>query len=168
VFTCPQAPKPTDAMGAASPTRVTVLGAGSWGTALAAQACEQAETLIWARRAESAAEINTAHRNARYLPDIPLPASLRATSDFDAAVNHVCTASADALIILGVPVAGLQETCERLAASLPSRPHPTLHIVWTCKGMQQDTGLLPHEVAGAALGSLPGVRLGVLSGPSFA
>lgn len=152
----------------ASPIRVAVLGAGSWGTALAALACEQADTLIWARRADCAAEINTQHRNARYLPDISLPPELQATSDFHAAVDYVCTAPADALIILGVPVAGLAETCQALARALQGRTHPPLHVVWTCKGVQPDTGQLPREVAGAALGGLPGVSLGVLSGPSFA
>lgn len=150
------------------PPRVAVLGAGSWGTALAALATEQADTLIWARRAEVAAEINERHSNARYLPEIALPASLRATSDFDAAIDHVCSADTDALIILGVPVAGMAETCRHLAQALAARTHPSVHVVWTCKGVQPDTGQLPQEVAGAALGSTGGVSLGVLSGPSFA
>lgn len=153
---------------ATSPTRVAVLGAGSWGTALAALACEQSDTLIWARRAEIAADINGQRRNTRYLPDIPLPTALRAVSDFDTAVAHVCSADSDALIILGVPVAGMEDTCRRLAESLSARPHPALHIVWTCKGVEPDSGRLPHETAEAILGGLPGVSLGVLSGPSFA
>jgi len=153
---------------APSPLRVAVLGAGSWGTALAALAAGQADTLLWARRSESAAEISGQHSNARYLPGIALPGALRATSDFDAAVAHVCTGGSDALIILGVPVAGLAETCQRLAQSLAGHSRPPLHIVWTCKGMQPDTGLLPQEVARDALGGLSDVSLGVLSGPSFA
>lgn len=153
---------------ATSPIRVAVLGAGSWGTALAALACEQADTLLWARRPESAAEINRTHSNARYLPEIRLPDTLRATSDFGAALDHVCTAESDALIILGVPVSGLGETCARLATALAGRRHPRLHVVWTCKGVQPEGGQLPHEVAGSALGALPEVALGVLSGPSFA
>lgn len=153
---------------ATSPQRVTVLGAGSWGTALAALASQRADTLIWARRPESAAEINQQHSNARYLPDITLPPALRATSDFDAALAHVCSSPAAALIILGVPVAGLAETCQRLADSLKTQPHPPLHIVWTCKGVHPDTGQLPHDIAGSILGGLPQVSLGVLSGPSFA
>lgn len=154
---------------AASPTRVAVLGAGSWGTALAALACEHADTLIWARRSEAAAEINEQHRNARYLPDLALPASLRATSDLDAALAHVLQADRDSLIILGVPVAGMQETCRTLASRLmdASRRH-TIHIVWTCKGMEPENGRLPHETAAAELAGVPRVALGVLSGPSFA
>ena len=150
------------------PARVAVLGAGSWGTALASLSAEQADTLIWARRDEVAAEINHQHTNARYLPDIPLPAALRASSDLDAALEHICTAPSDALIILGVPVAGMTETCRKLAQGLSGRAHPPVHIIWTCKGVQPDTGRLPHEVAEAELGGLPGVSLGVLSGPSFA
>ena len=150
------------------PPRVAVLGAGSWGSALAALATEKADTLIWARRSEIAAEINERHSNARYLPDIALPPSLRATSDFDSAVGHVCSADSDALIILGVPVAGMAEICQRLAQSLSTRGHPTIHVVWTCKGVQPDSGQLPQEVAGAVLDGVSGVALGVLSGPSFA
>lgn len=150
------------------PTRVAVLGAGSWGSALAALAAEHADTLIWARRSEAAAEINDTHRNTRYLPDIPLPTGLRASSDFNTAIDHVCAAQSDALIILGVPVAGMADICQKLAQSLASRQHPTVHVVWTCKGVQPDTGQLPHEVASAALSGLSGVELGVLSGPSFA
>lgn len=153
---------------APTPIRVAVLGAGSWGTALAALAAERADTLLWARRPESAAEINQQHSNSRYLADIALPPALRATSDFDAAVDHVCAATGEALIILGVPVSGLTEICQQLAHRLADQTHPALHVVWTCKGMQADTGLLPQEVAKAALGHVPGVSLGVLSGPSFA
>lgn len=153
---------------AALPPRVAVLGAGSWGTALATLACMQADTLIWARRPEAAHEIASQRRNARYLPGITLPAGLRATSEFNDAIAHVCASDSDALIILGVPVAGMADACARLAAALQGRSHAPLHVVWTCKGMQPDTGLLPHEVASAALGGLPGVSLGVLSGPSFA
>ncbi len=157
-------------MSAASSLRVSVLGAGSWGTALAAVASEHADTLIWARRTDVAAEINEQRRNSKYLPGIPLPGWLRATSSFDAAIEPIRSAGADALIILGVPVSGMADTCRQLAHTLAARPSsgPTVHVVWTCKGVQPDTGLLPHEVAEAELGSLPGVALGVLSGPSFA
>lgn len=150
------------------PPRVAVLGAGSWGTALAALASEQADTLLWARRPESAAEISERHANARYLPEIRLPDALRATADFDAVLRHLHTPDSDALIILGVPVAGMRETCTRLADALRHPPAPRVHVVWTCKGVQHDTGELPHEVASQLLGSLPHVSLGVLSGPSFA
>lgn len=148
--------------------RVAVLGAGSWGTALAALASGQADTILWARRPEVAAEINEHHRNARYLPGITLPPSLSAVSDFHAAIDHVCDGESDTLIILGVPVAGLASTCEQLAAGLAGKRHPPIHVVWTCKGVHPETGQLPHQVAEAVLAGVPDLYTGVLSGPSFA
>ncbi|HEY9572296.1 MAG TPA: glycerol-3-phosphate dehydrogenase, partial [Pusillimonas sp.] len=58
-----------------SRVRVAVLGAGSWGTALAALACTQADTLLWARKPELVRAISSEHVNAAYLPGIPLPAA---------------------------------------------------------------------------------------------
>src|SRR5690625_6822095 len=97
------------------PLHVAVLGAGSWGTALAVLASRQHNTLLWARDAAAADAINSTHRNSRYLPDIELPATLRATSDLDDALAHVQSPDAGAgLIILGVPVAGLDDICAQL------------------------------------------------------
>ncbi len=98
---------------------------------------------------------------------------------------HACGETG--LIILGVPVAGLAQTCVRLAASLAQQAGAVgrrpdggtarrLAIVWTCKGFQHETGQLPHQIAQAALAdgcSTPGafswqIGMGVLSGPSFA
>lgn len=150
------------------PVRVAVLGAGSWGTALAALACAQADTLLWARKADTAREINQNHTNKAYLPDTALPADLRATDDLQTAVAHACAGQEAGLIILAVPVAGLSELCRRIAALLASAPQPWPSIVWTCKGFHHDTGQLPHELAAQAFSDLPGIGLGVLSGPSFA
>jgi len=155
-------------MSASPAVRVAVLGAGSWGTALAALACQQADTVLWARRPEVAAEINTQHSNARYLPGVPLSSSLTAVSDLETALEHVCTSPGDALIILGVPMAGLADTCKRLAQFFSSRTHPRIHVVWTCKGVHPETGQLPHQVVESALAARAGLYPGVLSGPSFA
>lgn len=147
--------------------RATVLGAGSWGTALAALASRQADTLLWARDAAQAQAIDSQHINPRYLPDITLPESLHGTHDFHRAVAHACPPDgAPGLIILGVPVAGMHETCERLAQALADMAAPAVPVIWTCKGFDQSTGRLPHEIAQTALNdrALPGV----LSGPSFA
>lgn len=152
---------------AASRLRVTVLGAGSWGTALAALASRHADTLLWARDTNQAQAIHTRHVNPRYLPDITLPEALRATDDFTQAVGHVCAQDAEpGLIILGVPVAGMVETCSRLAQALSDISAPVLPVIWTCKGFDQSSGQLPHELAEATLGAR--ALLGVLSGPSFA
>ncbi len=151
------------------PLRVSVLGAGSWGTALAALASGNAQVLLWARDAQQVDAINTTHQNARYLPDILLPASLNATANLREAVQHACADPASpGLIILGVPVAGLAQTCLSIAPLLAEQGNPAVSIIWTCKGFEQETSLLPHEVVGQALGHLSQFGLGVLSGPSFA
>ena len=87
---------------------VSVVGAGSWGTALAALASTQCNTLLWARSAQVADQVNTTHANPRYLPGLPLPGTLRATHDLSFAVDHALQAGPEnGLIILGVPVAGI-------------------------------------------------------------
>lgn len=146
--------------------RTTVLGAGSWGTALAALACRHSETMIWARDTALAEVIDTQHVNPRYLPGTQLPAALRSTSDFNQAVAHACQPGTPGLIILGVPVSGMAQTCARLAHSLSHLNTAQPAIIWTCKGFDQASGQLPHELAETALG--PQALLGVLSGPSFA
>jgi glycerol-3-phosphate dehydrogenase (NAD(P)+) len=159
---------------APAPVRVAVLGAGAWGTALAVLASARADTLLWARDEPVARQISDTHRNPRYLPDIALPVSLRGTASFEQAIAHVCSpADSPGLIILGVPVAGLTETCMRLSGALKALQPSRLSVVWTCKGFHPDSGLLPHEIVQAALAQHSehggaALGLGVLSGPSFA
>lgn len=151
------------------PVHVSVLGAGSWGTALAALACARADTLIWARAPEVACAITNERINPRYLSDITLPANLRATADFDQAMAHVLDDTlTDKLIILGVPVAGLGDICQRIARALPATRQAPLHLLWTCKGIEPDTQRLPHQIIQQALPEASWLRVGVLSGPSFA
>jgi len=163
--------------------RVSVLGAGSWGTALAALACTQADVMLWARDAALAQQLHSQRQNPRYLPDVRLPDNLRITHDLTQALNHACERP-DSLILLGVPVAGLRQTCTQIAPSLTICTHPPA-LVWTCKGFEPDSARLPHEMVQAAFSSenpvssnapdfcpLPGLDVlpgfGVLSGPSFA
>lgn len=152
-----------------SPVRLAVLGAGSWGTALAALACQRADTLIWARDAAVAAAIQQNHHNPRYLSDIALPVSLTATSDLSAALDHVIQGDrqTDRLLVLGVPMAGLPDLCQKLSDLLPGQA-PDLHILWTCKGISADTRQWPHEIATQFLPRQPWLHIGALSGPSFA
>jgi len=155
--------------------RVSVLGAGSWGTALAALACTQADTLLWARDPALAQQLHHQRQNSRYLPDIRLPDNLRITSDLTQALAHVCagapgrqdqdTPISRNLLLLGVPVAGLAQTCALVAPALLACPHPPA-LVWTCKGFEPDSARLPHEMVQAAFPHPP--VSGVLSGPSFA
>ncbi|MEP6873650.1 MAG: NAD(P)H-dependent glycerol-3-phosphate dehydrogenase [Burkholderiales bacterium] len=133
---------------------LTVLGAGAWGTALAASVCERHPTRLWARDAAQAAQMRSARVNAPYLPGVALPDSLLIDADFDAALAHARAG----LVIIATPMAALDEMLRRVGLRAPG-------VLWLCKGFDQRSGLLGHELARAAE---PGVRVGVLSGPSFA
>jgi len=134
---------------------VTVLGAGAWGTALAVHASALQPTLLFARDAAQAAQLRSLRRNDRYLPAIALPPALQVTADFDAAVRH----GASGLIVVATPMAALDDVLRRLPPDLDAG------VLWLCKGFQEVTGWLGHEIAQAAC---PTLRVGVLSGPSFA
>lgn len=151
-----------------TPLRVVVLGAGSWGTALAAAASRRHPTQLWARDPAQAALMNATGENARYLPGVRLPEGLSISSDLDAVLATLTHADAKPLIILGVPVAGLALTCRDLAQRLPARGLEHTPIVWTCKGFEEQTARLPHEIAQDAFAGMPSLTGGVLSGPSFA
>ena len=145
--------------------RVAVLGAGSWGTALAAAASRRHATVLWARDAAQAGGMAATHENARYLPGISLPQALNVSSDLDATLRSLQEPGARRLIVLGVPVAGLTAICDELSRRLPALGLQDTPIVWTCKGFEADTARLPHEIMREAL---PGAVGGALSGPSFA
>lgn len=140
--------------------KLTVLGAGAWGTALAARAAQRHPTVLWARDAAQAADIRAARVNARYLPGVALPEALRVETDFDAATAFA-HGDADGLVVVATPMAALREMLQRLAADAPSH----LGVLWLCKGFEQGSGLLGHELAREVA---PSLRVGVLSGPSFA
>ena len=133
---------------------LTVLGAGAWGTALAATAALRQPTVLWARDAAQAAAIGASRVNARYLPGALLPEALHVTSDLAHAMSHAC----GGLVVVATPMAALAE----MLAVAGGGEHG---VLWLCKGFQQGSGWLGHEVAQAVC---PGARAGVLSGPSFA
>ncbi|MGB6008757.1 NAD(P)H-dependent glycerol-3-phosphate dehydrogenase [Castellaniella sp.] len=153
-----------------SSVRLTVLGAGSWGTALAALASQRSDTLLWARNADTIRTIRQTRRNPRYLPGIDLPPSLMATDDWAAALAHVRQGPDDAirLIVLGVPMAGLDDMCRQLARDLHAEPRTPIHLLWTCKGISPDTQQWPHQIVSSILPHDDWLQTGVLSGPSFA
>ncbi len=132
---------------------LAVLGAGAWGTALAAVLAARHRVTLWARDAAQAEAIARARRNERYLPEVALPESLAVTAQFDAALQGA------SLLLAATPVAGLRELCTRLATV-------RVPLVWLCKGFEQGTGWLPHQIVEAALGAAR--PCGALSGPSFA
>jgi glycerol-3-phosphate dehydrogenase (NAD(P)+) len=130
--------------------RVAVLGAGAWGTAIAAVLCARLEVALWMRDPDRVDVLSRERRNERYLPGIALPSNLVLTSELRHAVG------AASLVLAATPVAGLREVLPKVKAPL----------VWLCKGFEQGTGLMPHEIAAETMGA--GARVGALSGPSFA
>ncbi|MBL8305507.1 MAG: NAD(P)-dependent glycerol-3-phosphate dehydrogenase [Rubrivivax sp.] len=133
--------------------KIAVLGAGAWGTALAAAAAPRHEVLLWARDGAQAAAIAVRHENARYLPGVELPPALHTTADPAAALAH----GAAGLTVIATPMAALRAQLQALGDARP--------VLWLCKGFEAGSGALAHEVARAVR---PGAPCGVLSGPSFA
>lgn len=144
------------------PRKITVLGAGAWGTAVAMSLAPRNDVLIWGRNAAAMADMAAARDNTHYLPGFPLPPNLQVTSDFEQALAHVGTGAGDGspLLIAACPVAGLRP----LLQQLKGRDIP--NIVWLCKGFESGTGMLPHQVVREVLGDA--VAGAALSGPSFA
>src|SRR5690348_12069445 len=135
---------------------VTVLGAGSWGTALAALLTRNGvRTTLWGRNAAALAEIAAAHRNARYLPDAELPAELKFESDLRAALDH-------AEVALGVvPSHAFHQVLDEVSPLLPRGAG----FAWATKGFEPGTGRFLHELVAQ---KLPGRPAAVVTGPSFA
>ncbi len=133
--------------------KIAVLGAGAWGTALAAAVSARNEVLLWARSADHADRLAAERLNRRYLPEVPLPAAVAIGADLAAALAH----AAGGLLVIATPMAGLRGMLEVVPA--------TQATVWLCKGFESDSGLLGHEIARALR---PGAPCAVLSGPSFA
>jgi glycerol-3-phosphate dehydrogenase (NAD(P)+) len=148
------------------PGRITVLGAGAWGTAVAIALAARHDVLLWGRNAEAMDLIAQARDNRAYLPGFALPPALGVTADLHAGLGHVSPSDGDGapLLIAACPVAGLRPLLEQLKTMSASMPIP--NVVWLCKGFENGTGLLPHQVVRAVLGD--GVAGAVLSGPSFA
>ena len=134
-----------------------MLGAGSWGTALAALiARHEHPTLLWGRDRAVADAINAGSGNPRYLPGIDLPPALRATTDMAEAL-----AGAD-LVLVVVPSHAFTDTLRTLAPLRPAHAG----VAWATKGFEPGSGRFLHEVAGEVLGA--DVPLAVVTGPSFA
>ena len=135
--------------------RVSVLGAGSWGTTVASLAAGKNPTLLWARSADVASEIRDGHTNERYLAGYPLPPALNATSDLEEAVS-----AADVLIV-GVPSHGFRAVLEQAAPSI----RPWVPVVSLTKGFEQGSLLRMTQVIKDVL---PGHPAAALTGPNLA
>jgi glycerol-3-phosphate dehydrogenase (NAD(P)+) len=139
-------------------TTAAVVGAGSWGTTVAAILAENVDVVLWARETELAARIDTVHENDRYLPGVVLPDRLHATADLEAACRGTD------VLVMGVPSHGFR-TVLTDAAGVITDDTP---IVSLSKGVEQGTNLRMTEVVGDVLRSHAPDRIGVLTGPNLA
>lgn len=135
---------------------IAVLGAGSWGTALAIQLARGGRaTLLWGRAEDEPEKLARDRRNQHYLPDAEFPAALQIEADLSRALQ--CR---DLLLV--VPSHAFRAVLMLVRQGF----RPEHRIAWATKGLEQGTGMLPHQVARDVLGDTP--PLAVLSGPTFA
>ena len=136
---------------------IAVLGAGGWGTALAVHLVRTGhDAWLWGRDAALVADLRVRRANAVYLPDITFPPQLKVTADLEEALGHAN------VIVVAVPSHGMRDVLTR-AAPLVRRD---AIVVSAAKGLERDTLFRPSEIVLQELGAA--VRVGVLSGPSFA
>jgi glycerol-3-phosphate dehydrogenase (NAD(P)+) len=135
---------------------ISVLGAGSWGTALAAVLARNGvATTLWGRDAPALAAMHATRRNVRYLPEMDLPATLHYCADLAAAVR-----GAQALLIV-TPSHAFRDLIERIAVDVA----PGVGIAWATKGFDPGSGRFLHEIVAERL---PGTPAAIVTGPSFA
>ena len=138
--------------------KVTVYGAGSWGTALGfVLAQNKHDVLLWTHRAEQADEINN-HSNSRYLKNIVLPESLKGTSDLQEAVSH------SEVFVLAVPTKAIREVCRKIKERLDKR----VLFVHVSKGIEPDSLKRISEMIREEIPEEWIEDVVVLSGPSHA
>ncbi len=139
------------------PQKISVYGAGSWGTALALQLARNGiDVLLWDFNPEDIAAYDKARENTVYLPGIPFPDNLRCSDSIDDLIKH----SHDQLIV--IPSHGFRDLLKQLKPKL-SKQHT---IVWATKGLEVGSGKLLHEVLIEELGA--DIPYGLVSGPTFA
>ena len=136
---------------------IAVLGAGSWGTALAIQLARSGRvTRLWGRDPTHLRLIGHERRNARYLPGAIFPDSLTVVSDLDTALHGAID------VLVAVPSHAFRSLLMEIAPRLDK----ATRVAWATKGFELESGKLPHQVAAEVLGSSRPTA--VLSGPTFA
>ena len=135
--------------------QVAVIGAGSWGTTVAALASRNQPTMLWARRPELAEQINEDHENGDYLEGFRLPDRLRASADLEEVVTR-----AD-LLVMGVPSVGFRAALQAVGSYL----RPWVPVLSLTKGLEVGTRMRMSEIV---VEVLPGRPVGVLTGPNLA
>lgn len=143
---------------AAENRKITVLGAGAWGTTLAWMLAKTKQSVtLWARRTELADEIQRTRRNEAYRPEVRLPDSVVVTADMTEAVGGA------ARVVVAVPSRAVREILSRAAPSL----NPQTLLLLAAKGLERGSGLRMSQVAAEVLGRAGGEGLAVLSGPNL-
>ena len=140
-------------------SKIAVLGAGAWGTALAMHISQQHQVSLWARNSGHVSGMRKSRANPLYLGDFKFHDNLQVEDDLAVTIQ-------DAELILSVvPTAGFRNMLKQIQALKSMQP-----IIWAHKGLEPDTAKLPHEVALEELGDpkISGQKWGALSGPSFA
>ncbi len=136
---------------------IAVLGTGSWGTALAIQFARAGRpTRLWGRDRSHTEVLARDRKNHRYLPGAQFPDSLQVEDGLDGALEGALD------VLIAVPSPAFREVLSTIAPRLRQGQR----IAWATKGFEQDSLLLPHQVARQALGAE--VPIAVLSGPTFA
>jgi glycerol-3-phosphate dehydrogenase (NAD(P)+) len=135
--------------------KVALLGGGSWGTTVAALVARNAPVTLWARDAATVEEINTLHRNEKYLPGAVLPEALTATTSIEEAVAGVD------VLIMGVPSQGFRGVLEQVKPYLRA----WVPVISLTKGLELATRKRMTEIIHEVL---PGHPAGVLTGPNLA
>jgi glycerol-3-phosphate dehydrogenase (NAD(P)+) len=138
--------------------KYAVIGAGSWGTTVASMAAPFVPTTIWARRDDVASDINSKHRNKRYLKGLNLSPELVATNDLRESVDGA------SVVIMGVPSHGYREVLLRLTDVVPTST-PILSLT---KGIEAGTLMRMTEVTMDVLPEHDPSVIGVLTGPNLA
>ncbi|MGB5337859.1 MAG: NAD(P)H-dependent glycerol-3-phosphate dehydrogenase [Gammaproteobacteria bacterium] len=136
---------------------ITVLGAGSWGTALAIRlAANNNATCLWGHERRLMDALATDRQNRQFLPAIPFPDSLSIEPDLARAITH----SRD--LLLAVPSHAFREVLQQAVPGLAANKR----IAWATKGLEHGTGKFMYEVLQEVLGT--GYPAAVISGPTFA
>jgi glycerol-3-phosphate dehydrogenase (NAD(P)+) len=143
-------------------SRVSILGAGAWGTALAIVLGRKGvhEVRLWARENEVCDAITSRHVNDVFLPDCPIPTSVSTTTEYESCIRQA------EIVVCAVP----SQHCRAIFQEIKKYLQPQMLLVSATKGLEQSSLLrmtsVIAEVAGAESGPAP--RVGALSGPSFA
>lgn len=137
--------------------KIAVLGAGSWGTALALQLVRTGYSpVLWDRDPELVSDIVIRRQNTRYLPNIVLPTQVKPVADLAVALQQTKFA------VIVIPSQGFRELINKISTLMHQGP---LYLIWGTKGLEPGSAKLLHQVVHEELGN---ADKAILSGPSFA